>query len=517
MPRATFLRASTALAALLTAQAAAADVTPADVWANTQAYLGSFGATATADLVQSGDVTELENFAARFQLPMGYGTIDARATGLSLQDLGDGTVRFRYADGAALSLSVDLSGQGSGEMSAVIVGAFDMVASGAPGDVTYSYDVPEYSVEITGLDISDPAAEAADLEMLRGADVSGRFTVRGTVGQMQITEGALVTTTLDARYGEVDYDVRVDAGDGNGITQTGAVGASTTTASVAMPAGGADVMALSPALESGMAFDFSSSSASTRSDQEVRAAGNVVGYTRDESGPGSASLRLDTDGLVLAGKVSGYSFDQLDPVLPLPIKGLLESAEARIALPAVAGDAPQGFAFLMDLGGLALDETLWGLFDPAQSLPRDPISLRLDLDGQMGTSVGLLDVPALMGLAQSGENPLSIHAATLRQLALSAVGASVTGAGDFTFDMSDLATFNGVPAPTGALDVEVQGANRLIDTLIEMGAVPQDQALGARMMMGLFAQPGEGEDSLVSRIEIDGAAGSISANGQRLR
>ena len=39
---------------------------------------------------------------------------------------------------------------------------------------------------------------------------------------------------------------------------------------------------------------------------------------------------------------------------------------------------------------------------------------------------------------------------------------------------------------------------------------------GTLMMMGLFAKPGEGEDSLTSKIEIT-EEGGILANGQRLQ
>ena len=55
-----------------------------------------------------------------------------------------------------------------------------------------------------------------------------------------------------------------------------------------------------------------------------------------------------------------------------------------------------------------------------------------------------------------------------------------------------------------------------MDKLVAMGLLPQDQAMGARMMLGLFARPGEGEDTLVSKIEVSGD-GAISANGQRLQ
>ena len=67
------------------------------------------------------------------------------------------------------------------------------------------------------------------------------------------------------------------------------------------------------------------------------------------------------------------------------------------------------------------------------------------------------------------------------------------------------------------LAVSIFGANGLMDKLVVMGLLPQEQAMGARMMLGLFAKPGDGPDSLVSKIEVDGATGGISANGQQLQ
>ena len=49
-----------------------------------------------------------------------------------------------------------------------------------------------------------------------------------------------------------------------------------------------------------------------------------------------------------------------------------------------------------------------------------------------------------------------------------------------------------------------------------MGLIPEDQAVGARLMLGLFARPGDGPDTLVSTIEMK-EDGSILANGQRIR
>ena len=67
---------------------------------------------------------------------------------------------------------------------------------------------------------------------------------------------------------------------------------------------------------------------------------------------------------------------------------------------------------------------------------------------------------------------------------------------------------------------ELQSLTNLVCRLLlekkKMGLVPEEQAMGARMMMGLFARPGDGEDTLVSTIEVQ-EDGSVLANGQRIR
>ena len=73
-----------------------------------------------------------------------------------------------------------------------------------------------------------------------------------------------------------------------------------------------------------------------------------------------------------------------------------------------------------------------------------------------------------------------------------------------------------MPRPTGGIDLKLVGGNGLLDNLVNMGILPEQQSMGARMMMGIFARPGDGPDSLTSKIEIN-AAGQVLANGQRIR
>jgi PPE-repeat protein len=118
-------------------------------------------------------------------------------------------------------------------------------------------------------------------------------------------------------------------------------------------------------------------------------------------------------------------------------------------------------------------------------------------------------------MAKAGEVPGELNSLDINNLLVKIVGAQLSGNGGFTFDNTDMVTFNGMPKPTGAVNLNLSGANALIDKLVNMGLLPQEQAMGARMMMGLFTVP-QGDDVLSSKIEIN-EQGHILANGQRIQ
>jgi hypothetical protein len=159
-----------------------------------------------------------------------------------------------------------------------------------------------------------------------------------------------------------------------------------------------------------------------------------------------------------------------------------------------------------------VSDDIWGLVDPAGTLPRDPATVIVDAKGTAKVLADIMD-PATQG--QPGSVQGEVNTLDLTQLLVKAVGAEIAATGALTFDNTDLVTFQGMPAPTGKINVDIKGVNALIDNLIAMGLVPEDQAMGARMMMGIFARPGEGPDALVSEIEFKDKG--IFANGQQLQ
>ena len=196
----------------------------------------------------------------------------------------------------------------------------------------------------------------------------------------------------------------------------------------------------------------------------------------------------------------------LPPMPDFPISEFgysLKRGFADFLIPLTPAEEPQPFHLRFAYEGLSVDDDLWNLFDPQARIPRTPANLSFDLDG----STVIFADP----FAAEDEPPLRDTEATLNSLRLSIAGAEFSGTGK----ARDTST-PGNPAGVGELDMTLTGINTLLDTLVDMGLLPSEQAMGARMGLGLIARPGDGADTLVSKIEVN-EEGQIFANGQRIK
>lgn len=145
-------------------------------------------------------------------------------------------------------------------------------------------------------------------------------------------------------------------------------------------------------------------------------------------------------------------------------------------------------------------------------LPRDPATVALNMTGTATLFEDLVNDD----LEDADELPGEVNTLKLADLLIDLVGAQITGNGAFTFDNTDMQTFDGIPRPEGSVNLSAKGVNGLLDTLVAMGLLPEEQVMGARMMMAMFTVPGAGEDEMSSVIEIN-AEGHVLANGQRIQ
>jgi hypothetical protein len=233
---------------------------------------------------------------------------------------------------------------------------------------------------------------------------------------------------------------------------------------------------------------------------------------RGKAGSGGLAFAMDKTAMTYKGGGKEIEVIASGAQIPFP-EVALRYAESvfDFAVPLSKGDAPQPFNMTVKLIGATISDEVWGLFDPAGSLPRDPATLIVDANGTAKLAMDLTDEAA----TNSGQPPGTLESLNLPDLQLTAAGADLTGAGAFTFDNTDLTTFQGMPAPTGRIDLKLVGGNGLLDKLIQLGYVPEDQAMGLRMMLGMFARPGEGPDTLTSTIEFRDKG--LFANGMQLQ
>jgi hypothetical protein len=241
---------------------------------------------------------------------------------------------------------------------------------------------------------------------------------------------------------------------------------------------------------------------------------------------GGFVLALDNARMNYGTSLTGASLTVSGAEIPFPeVKvGFAETA-FNVLMPSTISESPQDFALLTKVVDLTISEDVWGLFDPAATLSREPATFILDTKGT-GRWTSDLFADLSQDIAKEIESPGAgsqgdattpgeINSFDLTQLLVKAAGAEVGASGALTFDNADLTSFDGVPAPTGTINIDIKGVNALIDNLIAMGILPDDQAMGARMMLGIFTRPGAGPDEVTSVIEF--RDGGLFANGQQLQ
>ena len=486
----------------LMAGPALADVTAGQVWTDWKSLFESYGMTLTTEgESMSGDTLTVSGITLASDLAP-EGSFSWSFGDIAFRELGNGTVDISLPETMPFSMDVtDASGEMANISMVIRQPGLKLVASGDENATRYDYDAPEVSVGEISIDATDIPEDF---------DMVFDMMARGNTGFIEVASGDLRSydsvTETDSLSLEMAFSV--PEGDEAGSMTinfemadmrqetTGQIG------QVAMD------MSLSDMIAGGMR-------------QQGVATYGPSNYTVNADIPdgafqmaaaaegGTLDISIDEDGISYGGTNAASTMTFASDAMPLPpLSFSVGETEARVTIPVVPGEEQQDLGFVIKLVDLSVDDMLWNMIDPGESLPRDPATLIIDLGGQVTVSE---DFTAPEFAENADAPPGQINALNVNELVLSIAGAEFTGDGQFTFN-NDM----GMPMPAGVANLSLTGANALMDKLVVMGLLPQEQAMGARMMMGMFARPGDGEDSLVSTIEMK-EDGSILANGQRIK
>ena len=537
---------------------ALADLTAEDVLADHLNMLSGYGlidVTANGLATTTGGLT-VESFTGTYSDD--EATVEVVLGGIDLVEQSDGSVHVIYPEQLPLSISTTPPADGLEAMGMVIaLSDVTHVVSGSTTDLTHEVAFDEISF---GEFTFTPEIEADEAEFegefaLSGGEAKIRFRddpeardVQFALERMGLDVKGTGPIELDVDIGETDIDKTAPGNIEGAIEMTGlsgAVGYETGeaprhTLELALGSLTWDQTIVAPQDDTDLVFDMAMSdfdisydlqvsltdleespADAIRAGQYARASASVAefgytfsGDTADGQMSGStkgvdsvAELSLDRTGFRYAGSAGAtdakFSFPEL-PDLPISDFGYsIARTVAEVAFPVIPSDVPQDFVLRLAFLDLSTEDSAWNLFDPGAQLSRDPIDLEIDLEG---TTILTSD------LTEGDDLPLAETEARLNALRLSAVGTELTGSGF----IRDTGSTPEQPKGEGQLNLMLVGGHTLLDTLVGMGLLPEDQAMGARMALGLFARPGDGADTLVSEIILNDD-GTILANGQRIK
>ena len=486
--------ASAAALFCFTAPAVWADVTAPQVWDEIEAYLVGTGYSIDATETMSGDVLTLSDAVASMKL-LPEGAITWDLSGTTLTENGDGTVSIVFPD--EMPMNFDAADSADMQMAYRMADA-RILASGTVDDLLFDSTMSSVSFSLTGTSVEDE-------------DITLSLTLANIAGSTRITKSGMRSYAQNMTADTLSYAMGV-VSPGENVTFEGALtgvnfDGTGTLPQVEVPG---DMAAL---LRGGLEGKFAAAFQS--------GTGNIAGKTEDgefavqtQSQGGSVDFSMDAAHFTISTAQQGAQTTLQSSEFPFPLSFSMSELRYGLTMPVQKSDAEQPWAFSMKLRGLEVADELWGLFDPQSILPRDPADLVIDLTGTAKLFFDMFDPEDAAQLETGDVTPGELNSVKVENLLLSVAGAKLTGTGDFTFDNSN---GPGVPpVPVGTADLELVGANGLLDKLGQMGLVSDQDAMGARMMMGVIAVPGDGPDTLNSSIEMNDK-GQIFANGQRLK
>jgi hypothetical protein len=490
------------VAALLVSAPVSAQVTPEQVWQNWKELSAGYGQTLTTGAeTREGDTLTVTDVVLASEAD-GV-TTRAEVERIVFRDRGDGTVEITMSPQIPMTAVSDAPGEEAFTLNVTLdQPGLVILASASEAETRYDFTAPAVTMTLDA-----PATEAD-----RSA-TAAELALEALAGNYAVTSSDLSRITSDVTADRLR--LKLDATDPD-AEAGGTVSLTTTLSGIAGQSAGAMLPAeqmedMAAALAAGFATEGSMSYQGADYSLDLNETSGTT-QSSGKFGPGSVTFAMDKDRMAYAGTAAAAEITVSGSNIPVPEIGVSYTEGAfDFLMPVSRSDTPQDFRLLTRIVDLALSDEVWGMFDPSAALPRDPATLVIDLDGQARWLIDLFAPEA----AEMETVPGELNALTVNDVTLRAAGASLAGKGAFTFDNTDLTTFDGMPAPTGVLDLTMVGATALLDRLSQSGLLPPDQVMGAKMMIGLFAKPGEGEDTLTTQIEFRDKG--LYVNGQQLQ
>ncbi len=505
------MRQVLAVAALCAPQAALAELTVEEAWGVWTAQFEALGLDWEAEAVPEGDALAVGPIFLSMQFPGLPLEMNLQLPGPRfVPDAGEVAVQLPTSE--AMPFSVTAIGDAEEGFTSSGAFAWRMEDVGVrmrqtDAGVETRWSGTSFEIDMTEFGIGGQPFPAEYRYVQSGFDITQTsriddawldFTRRGVAGQVVIDYGYGDDTSTEGLAGTLRRD-EVE-----------------TLTELRLPRGGPTLDGLPELAEAGMMFRHEAAAKSGHDEDDEWYAGELIssGETRWTNITGI--FTLSGDGLRVVSDSDAAEMQITDELLGLTVDVEAARVLMDLAVPVLRAIEPQDYALRFELDGLSLSEETWSAFFISDALSRQTADLKVDLGGKAILLETLFDLAAL-GQSFNGPLPVSIETLDLRALEARFWDAELTGKAAVRFDHGARRTFDGFPATEGDATFELTGVQGLLDRLTEAGVLTTDDAMSARMMMGMFTAPVDGEDDAVrAEFEIK-PDGQVTVNGQRLR
>ena len=368
MRRIARLSSCSVLAFALSGGASFAEVTAPQVWDGLEAALQGFGYSVTATETPTGDGLDVTDVVMRFDAPEDNATVEISFESIDLVENGDGSVSITFP--ASMPITIDAAPEGEEAVMMVLDygnQGLELVVSGEPGNMTYTYSATQLSISLAELEIDGTPAvrEEARFDFILN-DVEGTTVTATTTG----TEFTQNVEAASARYDFAFNDPESD----DAALVSGSMGGLFVSSTTVLPEGFDPNDAQSLAAGG---FAVRGTLGYTAGEMQFAAtepAGTTSGTTR--TGTVRLEFAMDSDALRYDVQATDQAFTLSGPEMPLPLDVRMAESAFRVTAPIAKAEDPQDMAFGLTLRGFEMSDLLWNVFDPGAALPRDPATIK---------------------------------------------------------------------------------------------------------------------------------------------
>jgi hypothetical protein len=360
----------------------------------------------------------------------------------------------------------------------VVTAASPIVATAAPGPGAAARRLTVASERLAAtipLDGDGPRRLTADALTLTPDDASGSITLEDVaLAAAAAGDGATVSGTIAAARSETDVE--------GAPTKTEARDITLSARALGLDGDGlAALIAEGGLVEATIAIGGSSS----------EAAG-----LRSEGGAARTDVSIAAGRLTVEAEAGAARYELALP--GEPGVGRIEVGTMTLALsaPLLRADAPQPFSAALEMDEATPDDAAWRALDPAETLPREPFALRVDLAGAARLSADLT------AAAESPTPPVTLETLEIRT-------AEARGGG-FSGQVSGAMALSGPAGAQGRFDVALSGWAPILAALRELGIVGPDQAALLALTAERYNAPDAPEGDFVAEIVVDGPTAFVN-------